>query len=399
MPYAVPATQELIDRNLANIEAALNQKTPMSELAFNRVLAAVLGMADKELYRYAKDLIRDNLASAASESGLMALGEEHGVFREQPTVWEGKASFNLPDGETLFFGTAFVGPHNLIYETFESATAPYLETGSGVVVNIVCIDAGPAGNLSVGDTLTIQKPLPVAGAGRTMTVIEVTALGTPIEDLEAYRQRVLDVIRSEGGGGNSSDYRRWAQAVQGVRRAYPFSGPPVGYDRDALPGERTIYVECMPDIDQEGIAPQSLLDLVHAALLIDPVTGISREVLGLTQDTLYVRPIARTGLYVTIEGMTVTVGNIGDAQEAVKTAMESFFETFGPFVHGLDPEFDRRDTITASIIGREIQNILDAYGGAAQSVLFGMSQSVFVGKYELKRNEKISLAEIVFYDA
>jgi hypothetical protein len=396
MAYSVPSAQELVNRNISQIESSLNQKTPPAERSFNTVLSTVTGMADRELYSYAADLARENLALTASEEGLERLGEEYGVYRVQPTVWEGLAVFAIPDGQTLFLGTAFIGQNGLVYKTTASVTAPSFTPGSGVLTPLACTEGGQAGNLSVNETLTIQTPI---GAGRIATVTETVKLGTPIEDLEVFRQRVLDFERSEGGGGNSSDLRSWAQAVAGVRRAYPFSGPPEGFDRDPLPGERTVYVECYPDINAEGIPPQELLDLVRAALLADPVTGVSREILGLTGDTLYVKPIKMTGLYFLISGMRITSGNIGNAQEDIRSAISALCETFSAFVQGLDPDFDRRDTVTASIIGREVQNVLDAYGGTAQNVLFGASPGSFLGKYDLRRNEKVKPVRVDFQGA
>jgi len=396
MPYNVPSAQELVNRNVANIEAQLNQKTPPAERAFNTVLSTITGMAQKELYSYATDLARENLALTASEEGLERLGEEYGVYRVQPTVWEGLAVFAIPDGQTLLLGTAFIGQNGLVYKTTASVTAPSFAPGSGVLVPIACTEGGPVGNLSVNDILAIQTPI---GAGRTAIVTETVKLGNQIEDLEVFRQRLLDFERSEGGGGNSSDLRSWAQAVAGVRRAYPFSGPPEGTDRDPLPGERTVYVECYPDINADGIPPQSLLDLVRAALLADPVTGVSREILGLTGDTLYVRPIKRTGLYVTVQGMRITSGNIGNAQDDIRQAVASLFETFSPFVQGLDPDFDRRDSVTQPIISREVQNVLEAYGGSAQGVLFGTQAGSFLGKYDLRRNEKVKPVQVDFQGA
>jgi len=397
MPYSTPTTQELIDRKIASLESSLNQTTPPAEKAFNRVLATTEGMADRELYGYATDSVRENLALAASEEGLAAFGREYGVPRVEPKAWEGLALFDIPDGQTLYLGTVFIGANKLKYETTASVTAPFSTPGSGVLAPFACTEAGPAGNISVNDILNIQQP--IAGAGRTARIAEVTKLGTAAEDVEAWRQRILDVMRSEGGGGNSSDYRQWAQTVEGVRRAYPFTGPPEGSDHDALPGERTVYVECLPEINANGIPPQGLLDLVRAALLADPVTGNSRELLGLTGDTLYVRPIVRTGLYVTVRGMTVTSGNIGDAQAAIEAATETLIETFESFVQGLDPDFDKRDTITALVFNREVQNVLDAYGGTAQNVLFGTSPGSYTGTYTLKRGEKTRLAGIVFQGA
>jgi hypothetical protein len=396
MPYNVPSISELVQRNISNIESSLNTKTPPAEKAFNSVLAVTEGMNDKQLYAYAADLARENLALTASEEGLAKLGEEYGVYRVQPSAWEGRALFDMPDGMTLFLGTSFISANGLQYQAGASATAPFSVPGSGVLVDIACEEAGPSGNLSVNDTLTIQTP--IAGAGRTARITETVKLGTPIEDLEIYHQRVLDAIRSDGGGGNSSDLRSWAQAVPGVRRAYPFSGERTVYV-ECLPGERTVYVECLPDINSEGVPPQSLLDLVRAALLADPDTGVSREILGLTGDTLYVKPITRTGLYVTVDGMKITSGNMGDAEQAVRQAMEALFKTFRPFVQGLDPDFERMDCITASIIAREAQNVLDAYGGTAQNVLFGTSPGSYLGKYDLKRGECVKLAGLVFQGA
>jgi hypothetical protein len=397
MPYNVPSTSDLANRNLANIESSLNQVTPPAEKAFNAVFSVTEAMTHRELYGYAADLARENLALTASEEGLTRLGEECGVYRVQPAAWEGKVVFDIPDGQTLYLGTAFIGQNGLVYKTLSSVTAPSGDSGSGVLVSIACAEAGPPGNPSVNSTLAIQTP--IAGAGRSARVTETTKLGTPIEDLEVYRQRILGIERSEGGSGNSSNLRSWAQAVPGVRRAYPFSGPPEGAEHDPLPGERTVYVECVPEINADGIAPPELLRLVRAAMLADPDTGVSREILGLTGDTLYVMPIKRTGLFITIIGMKITTGSTGGAKADIEAAIGALLETFASFVQGLDPDFDRRDTVTASIIGREVQNVLDAYGGTAQNVLFGTSPGYFLGEYGLKRGEKVKLAGIVFQEA
>jgi uncharacterized phage protein gp47/JayE len=207
MPYNVPSTVELANRNLANIVSSLNQVTPPAEKAFNTVLSVTEAMADRELYGYAAELVKENLALTASEEGLEKLGEEYGVYRVSPAAWEGRAVFDMPDGQTLFLGTAFIGQNGLVYKTLASVTAPSFAPGSGVLVAIACAEAGPPGNLSVNSTLAIQTP--IAGAGRTARVTETAKLGTPIEDLEVYRQRILDIERSEGGSGNSSNLRSW----------------------------------------------------------------------------------------------------------------------------------------------------------------------------------------------
>ncbi|MFP3041901.1 baseplate J/gp47 family protein [Treponema primitia] len=396
MPTITPSTDELIQRNIAGFESALNVKTPPAEKSFNRTIATVEGLQGTGLYSFANDRARANLALTAAEADLMDLGENYGVYRTPAKIWEGIIRFILPDGKTLYLGTIFIGPQGIKYQTTANVIAPQGAPGSGVLAAIECAGSGPGGNLSEGDTLTIQTP--IEGAARTAMVTATTALGTEQEDIEEYRQKVLDVERAEGGGGNSSDFRQWAQEVPGVFRAYPFSGPPLDIVRDPYPGERTVYVEAMPAINPDGLAPQSLLDLVKQACLAAP-DGTSREILGLTADTLYVRSIVRVGIYVTVQGIAIKSGSMGAAEEAVTNAVRDLLETFSPFVQGLDADFDRRDEIVASIIGSAVQSVLDTFGGSAESVFFGTTPGSFIGRYILESNEKPKLAGITFTGA
>jgi uncharacterized phage protein gp47/JayE len=394
MAYNVPSTQELSDRNLANIERQLNEHTPPADKAFNRTWAVTEGMAEKELYAFAADRAAANLAMTAMGADLESIGQEYGLVRYPATPWQGTAQYALADGKTLPLSVAFIGPQGLKYTTMASATAPQGLPGSGAIVRFSCDIDGPSGNLSAGDTLTIQSP--IEGFPRTCVITATTRLGVPLEDLEEYRTRVLDVERQEGGGGNSSDYRIWAQAVTGVARAYPFSGPPIGSLLTELPGQRTVYVETTPEVNEDGLAPQSLLDLVRAAILADPDTAEAREILGLPADLLYVRSIVRTGIYVSVAGITITTGSMGNAQSQIETAISTLLRSFAPFVQGLDVDFERRDELVAAVLSREAQNVLDNFGGTVENVFFGLSPGNVMWRYPLQLNEKLKLAGIMF---
>ncbi|MDR1287986.1 MAG: baseplate J/gp47 family protein [Treponema sp.] len=396
MPYIEPSTQELADRNLANIEARLNQNTPPAEKAFNRVISAMEAMSGKGLYAFARDRAEANLALTADADSLSLIGAEYDITRVPAKAWEGLLRFLIPDGETLSMSTVFLGPQGLRYTVTASATAPQGSPGSGALAPIVCEIDGPSGNLARGDTLPIQTP--IAGFPQTAQAEGVTALGTDIEDLEDYRRRILDAERAEGGGGNAADYRSWAQSVPGVLRAYPFSGPPPSIT--PVPGQRVVYVEAAPEISADGIAPQSLLDLVRAAIITSE-DGMSREILGLPigPDLLYVRSIIRTPVYVQIAGLSVSSGSIGEAEDSVETALSALLRTFSPFVQGLDADFDELDEVVASMLAREAQNVLDAYGGTAENAVFGLSPGTWTGRYNLMPYEKLKLGGITFTEA
>jgi uncharacterized phage protein gp47/JayE len=412
MAYNTPSTQELVDRCLAGIESALGVTSPIADKAFNRAWATVLGMAASGLYAYAADRVRANLAITASEEDLEVKGEEYNVPRRMATSWRGKIRLALDAGVTLYLGTVFTSANGRNYETTQTAVGG---AGGTVIISAACKEAGPGGNLSAGDTLTIQSP--AEGAGRTAVVTAVDKMGLDKEGVEDYRLRVLDAIRGGSGGTGgavddatgvteidvpacvtSSDYRLAAEAVGGVARAYPFSGPPEGSGLSPVPGQRTVYIECTPDIDPDGIPPQALLDIVRAALVTDPATGLSREVLGVPsgEDLLFVEPVIRTGLYVTVVNMRVIGSSRAAAEAAVTEAVRDILARYAPFAQGLDAEFDRRDEITNANLSREIQNALDVFGGTAENVYFNDSPTGGLGSLTLAPNQKVKLLQITF---
>jgi hypothetical protein len=371
-------------------------------------------MTASGLYAFAADRARANLAITASEEDLEVKGEEYNVPRRMATAWRGKISLDLDAGVTLYLGTVFTSANGRNYETTQTAIGG---SGAPAIISIACKEGGPGGNLSAGDTLTIQSP--AEGAGRTAAVTAVDKMGLEKEGVEDYRLRVLDAIRGGSGGTGgavddatgtteidvpacvtSSDYRLAAEAVGGVARAYPFSGPPEGSGLVPVPGQRVVYIECSRDIDPDGIPPQSLLDIVRAALITDPATGLSREALGAPTgpDLLFVEPIIRTGLYVTVVNMTVIGSARAAAETAVTNAVRDIIAKFAPFVQGLDAEFDRKDEITNANISREIQNALDVFGGTAESVYFNDSPTGGLGSMTLAPNQKLKLQQIRFQD-
>ena len=91
---------------------------------------------------------------------------------------------------------------------------------------------------------------------------------------DAYRRRILDEIRTVGGGGNSADYRRWGEEVDGVARVFPYSGKPVdGSEGTSEVGDRTVYVEATEEYAANRWADAALLSDVRDAITTGPDTG------------------------------------------------------------------------------------------------------------------------------
>lgn len=385
MPIQIPTTQEIIDQNIANLESSLNQDTPAADIAFNNVVAVMVGLAFTSLYKYAAERVLQNLVITATGEDLDRLGREYRVIRKPAEA--AVVTVSLPaDDDTIIPVTAIytADANGLQYFPLTQAVA----TGGFAVHDIRCEETGVSGNLNISDTLEIDTQIP--GAERIATVTAIVNTGAEKETDTAYRRRILDEIRTKGGGGNTADYRRWAEEVAGVERAYPYAGNPTDLAEDdgsSVPPERTIYIEATSDIDPDGIAPQSLLDEVEAAIITDPETGIARQPLGLTNDTLYVVSISRTSIFVRIINLDVDSGIEAQVKNDIETALAVYFQSLRPFIPGLDSEIDRNDTITDPSISCVVQEVVEAYGGSIEGVGFGLLPGSFISAYTLLPGE------------
>jgi hypothetical protein len=390
MPDTIPSTSELTARNLANLESRLGATTPSADKAYNKVLAVSQGMTEKGLYAFAADRAKANLAISAPELDLEYIGIEYDCERNPASQCVLAATLPCESGTIIPINSIFDGPQGLQYQTTAEVTA----SGTSVSLPLICTEAGTSGNLAIGDELTMQET--IDGAESTATVTAITTTAVDKEDLETYRQRVLDKVRADGGGGNSSDIREWGESVAGVKRVYPFTGKPYNASITAYPGMRTVYVEATKAYQADGIADGSLVALVKAAILADPDTGKSREILGLTSDTLYVQSIARTPIYVEIAGLSVRLGTSSAAMAAVNTALTAYMITFRPFVQGLDPDFDRLDKLVRGHLARVTMNVLDDYQATVTEVKFGISVGTYLDVYALADGETLKLGGITW---
>ena len=264
MALDIPTTEELRQQYLANIEAEINQTTPLTKKAFNRVLASTEALTQTGLFKFGADRALQNLALTATGDDLDSIGNNYGVNRKPAEAAVLDISLPAQDGTIIPATTPFIAELNgLRYFPAASATA-----AAGVaLLTVTCEITGVIGNLQVGDILNIGTQ--VAGATTQATVLAVVNTGADKETDDAYRIRILDEIRTVGGGGNAADYRRWAQEVAGVARAYPYSGRPLESGLSSEPIMRTVYVEADTSIDPDGLAPQSLLDEVRESITLD----------------------------------------------------------------------------------------------------------------------------------
>lgn len=512
----IPTTQEVYDRNIARLESALNQSSPATEKAFIKVLAAMEAMNYTELNRFGAERAKQNLAMTAGEGLLEVLGAEYGVTRKAAVAAQLDIEADANPGTEVPITASFTGDSNS-EKYWPDASGS--ESGGKIELTVIAETAGIAGNLVEFDTMTIDDT--IEGVDPIWTVTAVAVLGVEQEDLEAYRRRVLNEIRTVGGGGNPADYRTWAEETAGCYRAFPYSGAPIdtvidfkdgdmelegvsewtagnnanltkettspqdgdrnlkiayvdtanpyayqeplllnhtyritGYARSdgtfvpsvkngstvlwtgtastnwqsfdvtfdadsvnisfysdcdssgyvefdtvdivqiSYPGDRSVFVEADSDIDEDGIAPQSLLDDVRDNINTDPSTGKARPSLGDTDENLYIQSISRTELNVEIRDLSVSA-DIEDAVKAdIETAVDEYLRGIAPFIEGLDPPMTQNDLITDLTLSQVIQDVLNAVGGSAAGIGLYIIPNSFIPSYVLGQGELSKLGTI-----
>ena len=384
----IPTTKQITDQNIAGLEAQLNQTTPLNDKAFNRVLSAVEAIMFTSLYKFGLDRTMQVLATTANREGLIVLGNEYGVPIKVAASTVLTITLPGTNGTIIPATNEFTGDSNGVRYSVDASA---IVTGGIATISVTANSSGVIGNLNNGETLTISNQ--VAGAETVATVTATTTTGAEEEATEAYRIRILDVIRAPGGGGNSADYRNWAQEVTGVARAYPYSGLPAALLLDSTPAERTVYVESTTAIDSDGIPPQSLLDQVRVSITTDPETGLSRQPLGLTDDTLYVEAISRISFFVRITGLTVDSSIEATVKAEIETQLKAYFRGISPFIDGVDASIDRDDLITDLTVSNVVQDVLLLTGGTAQSVAFDILLGGSLPEYQLGQGETAKLSD------
>ena len=397
MPYQLPTTLEQFEIFLANLEARLNQTSPLNDKAFNRVLAAAEAMSFTSLAKFAAYNVKQILIITSFGEGLDVHGAELDLPRKLAESTVLTATLPGTNGTLISQTIDFIGAASGVRYFLDSSETIGTPTSGFAELTMTAETLGAVGNLQSGDTLSIGTQ--VAGAETVATVAVITGeteailnTGADRETDEAYRVRLLDRIRAIFGGGNAADYRQWAQEVAGVTRAYPYAGKPILFLLESSPPDRTVYIEADTTIDPDGIAPQSLLDEVRDTITTDPVTGLARQPLGLTDDTLFVESISRTEFFVEIRTLTISDDLVAKAKSEISDALTAYFVLIKPFVDGLDSILDRNDKITDLTVSNVVQDVLSANGGTAAGVSFGQSLGESLPEYQLSPGELSKLA-------
>lgn len=176
-----------------------------------QALSVLLALGDYETYLYARDIGIELMVTTATENGLLP---QHAAIWGVPRMGATSAVGNFivqssaNTNVTLQAGTLFTVDGTAQWSVIADTTIAPNATAS---VAVRAVASGTSGNLAPNTTAQLVSPV----SGIQSVSSDQTGLtgGAPIEAVESWRTRIIDIIRNPPGGGTDQDYQRWARSA------------------------------------------------------------------------------------------------------------------------------------------------------------------------------------------
>jgi len=323
-----------------------------------RIIAMVQAARLKLIYLFISDVLK-NLFVDTADSELNG-----GTLERFGRVKIGRNPLPARAGEYTMTVTGNIGgiiAKGIIFKSLQTATSPdkLYEVKNSITlsdisasVGIIALESGESAVLVIGDT--IESTIPIANVDSKATIASVDILPVDAEDLETYRQIVMQSFQLEPQGGASTDYRLWSADAQGVRTVYAYTKNNASYTVQ-------VFVEALPANSEpgqpKGVAPQAMLDEVTSVIEMDPDTSKTlnergRRPLQAIVEVLSVIPV----------GVTIIIHDLSNKETATITAitnaLNDLMYSIRPYIAGADGE-NKNDTIYVSSVIAAIYGAID----------------------------------------
>jgi len=200
-------------------------------------------------------------------------------------------------------------------------------------IEIRAITAGTDSVLIITNELNSVAPL--VSISDIITVTSVDTVATDEEDIDDYREDVVQSFTLRPNGGNAADYILWADDIAAIRTVYPYAA-------DGEAGKIVVYCE--------GISPfvpvSGTIDEVIEAIKYD-LDGDGRVLVDLfpfINDT-YILPVQITDINIEL------TGGVGGQLAAAAVIVEAYLYDIRPYLPTLNKTRDATtDTITVAAL-------------------------------------------------
>lgn len=359
MPLTRPTLQQINDRMDSDAKDELGLGQILRRSLIKALIRAGAG-ASHILHGFIERAALNFFPQTATEVQFIdRWAQLKGLSRNAATFAQMNVEFTGTTGGTVLVGAILQGTTEIQYELDAEATVPAAGT---VAATITATTAGEAGQLAAGDTVTLATP--VAGVSSTVEVTSVAVEGEDQEEVEDYRQRVIDEWQTPAQGGNVNDFISWAKSVTGVTRVWVLQG---------WLGQGNIGITFVED----GNLPASI---IPSPAKVAEVDAAVRERMPANINNLFVFAPNE----VTVDPIIQLKPNTTPVQDAVIDQLNDMLQREGQVRDASDPEetglgtlFDgsiplSRFTEAISIAPGEEDHILDSPTGTVQPVSGGL---------------------------
>jgi hypothetical protein len=340
----IPTTIELEEQILAKLEAEFGVPINPEGKAELRAQAATEAATLKGLYLSIADTQKNIYPDTCDEPtlrrvGAIKLGREpfESIAGQYGTLVTGTIGAVIKSGTVWVADDTSLNP-GALYRLDEA----YTMVSTSDTITLRALTSGDGGQLDIGDTLTSTEPISLVASGATVTVEVIQPLAA--EDIEVYREKVIQAFRIDAQGGAPGDYRIWASDAQGVRRVYPYAW-------SGVPNGVIVYVEATvaDSPDGKGTPSAQILSDVEDVIELDPDTSLDINKRGRrpTQVNLNVTAITPRTLAITIPGYQ---GLTAQIQTDLLSAFTEAVSEIRPFIAGAEPVASQNDSININKI-------------------------------------------------
>jgi uncharacterized phage protein gp47/JayE len=222
VPYSIPTLDELHDFLVGVGRALLSTRNWSRRFPAWKWFRAVASAAT-DLHAHIRVAIDDLLPDRASAPYLSRWGAILGMPQKPATRARGLnvlRVFGAAGSSVATTDTLVHDASGTRFQIYANQTIPAL--ADHMDVSIIAIDAGTAGRLTSGESLSFDAtPAGLSEIGQL--VGDVNLDGADQESPEAYRTRILTRFSDPPRGGAFADYQAWAEAETGIDAAFPYS--------------------------------------------------------------------------------------------------------------------------------------------------------------------------------
>ena len=339
----IPTLSELYSQIVADLESELGESIPLFGKSFLRAMAAVQAAKLWLNYKINAFVQKNSWIDTADPESMGGSLERFG------RVKLGRNPYPATAGQYLVTVTGSIGaviPARTIFKSHDNALNSgklfildnqYTLVAVSDSITLRALEIGIDSRLNIGNQLTSTTPISLVDSLATVSSESVEPLSA--ENIEVYRRKVIESFQLEPQGGSSSDYRLWANEVQGVAQSYPFAASgQVGYVN--------LYIEATIEdsTDGQGSASNSLLNDVRDNIQL-PISGVpARKPVGNIVNYLSVTPLEVNIEITGFQGLTTDIENL------IEGALTEEIAKIRPFVSAIDIVSKRNDTLNTNKI-------------------------------------------------